>query len=473
MATTASGQQGTLTPQAKSAIRGAWLGFFVDMFDIYLPIVVLAPALIYFVSPELDAVTQTVIGGTIFAATLLGRPIGSFIFGHFADAIGRRRTTIISVSGFGVVTLLMALLPGYQQWGIAAVILLIVLRLVDGIFLGGEYTSANPLAMEYSPKEKRGFYSALIMTGYPLAFATISAITTVLLLLIPAGDINSPYVQWGWRIPFVIGALLAFALVIYYARSVEESEIFEETGGSEAPLRQLFTERENLLSFLQVFVLMTGFWLTLQTVAAILPGLLGNPVGLSKTNVTITLVVSNVVLAGGYIAGGVISQRTGRRPFLIAMGALMAVVGTFLYYLLLSAPPESLLLVILLTTIFTLLIVSPWGITTAYINERFQTGIRASAFGIGYSLAVVLPSLYAYYQAGLATFMPFEYTVLVLVVVGALLLVAGAVWGPETKDVDFSEEVQPATAGAGDRTPEASLGEPRTAPGTEGTAGSS
>ena len=472
VATSVNGQQESLDPRAKHAIRGAWFGFFVDMFDIYLPIVVLAPALIYFIPSDLDASTKAIISGTIFAATLLGRPIGSVIFGHFADSIGRKRTTIISVTGFGVITGIMALLPGYQQWGITAVILLIVLRLVDGVFLGGEYTSANPLAMEYSPKEKRGFYSALIMSGYPLAFAAISAITTVLLLFIPAGDINSPYVQWGWRIPFVIGSLLAFALVFYYVYLVDESEIFEGSGGGGSPLRQLFTERENLLSFLQVFVLMTGFWLTLQTVAAILPGLLGSQVGLSQTNTTITLVVSNVVLVGGYIASGVISQRVGRRSFLIVYGLIAAVAGTFLYYLLLSAPPQNLFLVILLTTAITLLVVSCWGISTAYINERFRTGIRASAFGIGYSLAVVLPSLYAYYQAGLAAFMPLEYTVLVLLAVGSLLMVVGAVWGPETKDVDFSEDVE-AASGADDRARTATQTEPRTAPGSDGTVGSS
>src|ERR687889_2394832 len=264
MATAAGGQQESLDPRAKHAIRGAWFGFFVDMFDIYLPIVVLAPALIYFVPPDLDTTTKAVVSGTIFAATLLGRPIGSVIFGHFADSIGRKRTTIISVSGFGVITGIMALLPGYQQWGLAAVILLIVLRLVDGVFLGGEYTSANPLAMEYSPKEKRGFYSALIRSGYPLAFAAISALTTVLLLFIPAGDISSPYVQWGWRIPFVIGSLLAFAFVFYYVRYVSESELWEEVkrdaeakGETSSPLRMLF-KGQNLKDFLQVFVLMSG-----------------------------------------------------------------------------------------------------------------------------------------------------------------------------------------------------------------------
>jgi MFS family permease len=115
---------GGVDSNAKSAIRGAWVGFFVDMFDIYLPIVVLAPALIYFVSPDLSASATAIVGGSIFAATLIGRPLGAFIFGHYADTIGRRRTTIISVTGFGVGTLLIAFLPGYEQWGITAVALL-------------------------------------------------------------------------------------------------------------------------------------------------------------------------------------------------------------------------------------------------------------------------------------------------------------------------------------------------------------
>jgi hypothetical protein len=85
---------------------------------------------------------------------------------------------------------------------------------------------------------------------------------------------------------------------------------------------------------------------------------------------------------------------------------------------------------------------------TTYINERFHTSVRASGFGLGYSLAVILPAFYAYYQAGLANIMPFEYTPLPLLVIGALLIVVGAAWGPETKDVDFSEEVR---AAPGDR----------------------
>ena len=419
------------------------MGFFVDMFDIYLPIVVLAPAIIYFVSPQMNEATTAIVNGSIFAATLLGRPIGAFIFGHLGDTIGRRRTTIIAVSGFGVATLLIAFLPGYAQWGIAAASVFIVLRFIDGIFLGGQYTAASPLAMEYSPKEKRGFYGALIMTGYPLAYATISLITLILVQLIPAGGLTSPYVQWGWRIPFVIGALMAFALVYYYVTSVAESEVFEAAaeseGGGRSPIIELF-KGPNLSSFLQVFVMMSGFWLTLYTAAAMLPGLLTSELKLSPTNLTITLVIAYVILAGGYIAAGVISQRIGRRLFLIAASVIMATVGTLLYYVLVGTAPQNLFAVIVLVTIVTALITWVWALATVYINERFHTGVRASGFGIGYSLAVIPPAFYAFYQSGLASFMPFKYTPLPLLVIGALLILIGAVWGPETKDVDFEEE---------------------------------
>lgn len=447
MASAASTQRtGELSPRARHAIRGAWLGFFVDMFDIYLPIVVLAPALAFFVSPQMNQATTAIVGGSMFAATLLGRPVGAFIFGHFGDTIGRRRTTIIAVSGFGVLTLLIAFLPGYAQWGIAAAAIFIILRFLDGVFLGGEYTAASPLAMEYSPKEKRGFLGALIMTGYPLAYATISVITLILLQLIPAGDLNSPYVQWGWRIPFVIGALLGFALVYYYVTSVAESELFEAAAeskseeSSRSPLIELF-RGPNLRSFLQVFVLMSGFWLSLYTAAAMLPDLLTSEVKLSGTQLTITLVIAYLILAGGYITAGVTSQRIGRRLFLIAASVTMATVGTFLYYLLVGTAPQNLFLVIVLVTIITVLVTWVWALATVYINERFHTGVRASGFGIGYSLAVIPPAFYAYYQAGLATFMPFKYTPLPLLVIGALLILVGAAWGPETKDVDFTEDV--------------------------------
>src|SRR5262249_39796248 len=155
--------------KTERAVRGAWFGFFVDMFDIYLPVVVLAPAIKYFVSPELSDSATSLVTGMIFASTLVGRPVGALIFGHYADRLGRKNATLVSVSGFGILTVMIGCLPGYATWGVASVVLFIALRFIVGVFVGGEYTAASPLAMEYSPKSRRAANSARIMTGFPIA----------------------------------------------------------------------------------------------------------------------------------------------------------------------------------------------------------------------------------------------------------------------------------------------------------------
>jgi MFS family permease len=126
---------------ARRAVQAACFGFFVDMFEVYLPIAVLAPALVYFVPGGLSGAAQATLFYVVFAVSLIGRPIGAAIFGHFGDRMGRRRTTLISVAGFGIATLLIAALPGYQAWGHSAFVVLILLRLLGSVFIGGEYTA--------------------------------------------------------------------------------------------------------------------------------------------------------------------------------------------------------------------------------------------------------------------------------------------------------------------------------------------
>jgi MFS family permease len=431
----------------KHAQRGAFLGFFVDMFDIYLPIIVLAPAIEYFISPDLSASAAALVTGMIFAATLVGRPLGALLFGRYADTRGRKRATVVAVSGFGILTVVVGLLPGYETWGITSVVAFVVLRFVIGVFVGGEYTAASPLAMEYSPREKRGINGGLIMTGFPLAYVAVALITLVMLQIAPADGLGSPYVQWGWRIPFFVGGLLALGFVVYYLRSVRESELFEASGGGN-PVKDLFSG-ENRRNFLQVFILMTGFWLSLNCVTAILPGLMTSELGMSGTEITLALVVAYLCTTVGYIVAANLSQRIGRRPFLIAWGFVAGGIGTVVYAILLATTPDSMVAITVLVTALVLLVISNWGLATVYINERFHTAVRATGFGLGYSLAVVIPSFYAFFQDWLSAFMPFEWTVLPLLVIGGALITVGAAMGPETKDVDFA---------AADRGEEVSVG---------------
>ena len=184
---------------------------------------------------------------------------------------------------------------------------------------------------------------------------------------------------------------------------------------------------------------MTGFWLSLNCVTAILPGLLTSEVGLESTEVTTSLIVAYLVVTGGYVVAALTSQRMGRRPFLMIWGFVAGIGGTAVYALLLGTRPDSWFVTTLLVTLLAVLVISNWGLATVYINERFHTGVRATGFGLGYSLAVVIPSFYAFYQDWLTALMPFKWTVLPLLFVGGMLITVGAAMGPETKDVDFHE----------------------------------
>ncbi|MDQ0925652.1 MFS family permease [Pseudarthrobacter sp. W1I19] len=427
-----------MSPQGRKAMFGAQGGLFVDMFDVYLPIIVMAPAAIYFQATGISDSASRILTAVVFVATMLGRPLGALIFGNLSDRTGRRRTTLISLIGFGFTTLLIASLPGNEQIGVWAIILLITLRFVDGVFLGGQYTASAPLALETSPHHKRGLIGSFIMTGFPLAYCATGLITFGLLQIIPAGSLHSPYVQWGWRLPFVLGGLMALVFAWWYARNVKESAVWEKTVRTgPSPIVQLF-RGSNLRGFLQVFLLMSGNYMSFNMVGAVLPGVLKQYAGLKDTEVTMVMIIAYALLALTYLGAGLFSQRAGRRPFFMIQGVMTATVAPVLYWLVASKTVTGLPAVGLVTVALILVVVTTWGVVTTYIIERFHTGVRSSGYGLGYSLAVVIPSFYAFYQAGLTSFMPFEYTPLVLLVLGGILLFVGAAIGPETKDVDLA-----------------------------------
>jgi MFS family permease len=435
----------------KKATQGAWFGFFVDAFDIYLPVIALVPAMIYF-TDGLDAATASLVGAATFAITLIARPLGALVLGHFSDTIGRKRIAIVSAYGFGVCTFLIALLPGIHQVGAWGLVLLIALRGIDGFFLGGEYTAATPLAIEEADRVKRGFVGGLIGSAFPAAYCALAGGVFVVLQFFPAGDINSPYVQWGWRVMFIIGAVIALIFAIWYTRHVDESSAFEESkahdGGQKrkGPLTELFSG-PSLRSFMQVFVLMTGVWLAANMLNAILPLLLTGAAKMSPTSLTLTLIAANVVAIGAYIGSGAASQKWGRRRVLTLAGILIAVLASAALALVGSGEVKDPLTLVILSIIAAATIGMPFGIVPSYINERFQTGVRASAYGLGYSLSIVIPSFYAFYQLGLASFMPSFLTAAALTVIGGVLTAVGALMGPETRDVVFASDVQDDSAG--------------------------
>jgi MFS family permease len=430
----------SIDQKRRNAIKGAFFSEFIDMFDIYLPVVVLAPVLFYFQPRGIAPATEAILASLVFITTLLGRPIGALIFGMVADRIGRRKASIYSVSGFGVVTLLIGLLPGYETIGIASYLLLVLLRFIDGIFLGGGYTGAMPLAIEYSRKDQRGFVGGLILAGFPAAYVCINLVAMLMFAMFPLDGPQSPYAQIGWRIPFVIGAVLAGILTWYYIHKVAESEIWQTevahggadkaAGKEKLPLMDLVRGQSGR-NLLQVLLLMTGFWLTQNLITIYMPtGLLVGTLHLHGFQVATILLICYAVLFFSYIGSGMLGQRIGRRRFFIVAGPLIATVGAYLFHRLSTANDMSLPGIVLLVT-------SPWGVIVTYVNERFVTDVRATGFGVGFSLSVIIPSFYAFYMNWLGQFMSARAAPVVLLVIGGLIGMIGAMMGPETRDVDF------------------------------------
>ena len=424
----------------RTAINGAFLAEFIDMFDIYLPVVVLAPVLGYFQPAQADPAAVAVLNSFVYITTLLGRPIGALVFGRLADRVGRRLSTVYSVAGFGILTLAIGLLPGYQTIGISSYLLLITLRFLDGVCLGGGYTAAHPLAMEYSLKGRRGFVGGLILAAFPAAYVAISAVAMATFALVPLAGMDSPYAVWGWRIPFVIGAALAGVLALYYHRRVSESELWRSRTAAKAAPARLFAGT-NGAKLIQVLVMMTGFWTTQNLITIYMPStLLAQTLHMSKFEITTTLIVTYCLLFFSYIGAGMLGQRIGRRPTFLILGCLIATVGTALLWLLATQGAGlPLPVVILLVCLLAVLVTAPWGVIITYINERFATDIRGTAFGIGFSLSVVLPSFYAVYVNWLGQVVPPASAPAALMFIGAVIATVGAAMGPETRDVDMAQ----------------------------------
>jgi MFS family permease len=415
---------------------GGILSLLVDSYDIYLPALVLPAATGYFEPRSMAPTLKVTLVTVIFTVTLLARPIGGPIFGNLGDKIGRRKVTLIAGVGFTVTTLLIACIPGYGQWGYGSIAALIALRLIDGVFLGGGYAGPVPLAIERSPKTMRGLVGGLVAAGAPVAVTLISVIQILVLKRLS----HPAFLSWGWRLPFFFGVILGIGYLIYYWRVPEiDLGILEESRKSQkAPLLQLFS-RVHLRGLLQVFLLMLGMWFAAQIMLSFLPGLLIGVLHQNAANVSMLEIVSSLIIVGGMIGYGAVSQKIGRRRTLIWSGASVTVGASlaYLFMVMFAHQGAGFMPVAVMAFIGLFLANSPLGCIVVYLNERFPAGVRSSGYGTAYTLSLILPALYSVWIGALKFVIPYDYTALVLVVLGGVLFLTGAVIGPETRDVEL------------------------------------
>jgi MFS family permease len=393
---------------AWSAVRGGVFGNYVDQFDIFLPVIALAPAAVYLYGPE----NLVAAAGLVFIATLIGRPIGSAIFGPVADRIGRTTTTTLTLTGLIITTALIALVPGREILGPATFYVILGLRLLSGVFIGGGYTSAVPLAIEWTPKPWRGLVSGLIMWMSPWANATIAALVLIMLGVLGPEE----YGSWGWRIPFALGAAMALAMLVFYRRRVTDNPIAEPRVASSRPLIEVLrgTNGRNLG---RMFILMTGLWLFTNMAVAVFTGQLKSVAHLGDQQVTVTMLWATAASALAMVAAGHLSTFTGRRTFFIVFGMASAVVAPLIYLAVFRQHTMTGFLV--LAALLEVTTVSVYGPIAAYLTEHFPPTVRSSGYGLAYSLSIVLPALFPYYLP------PLQRVIGVKAAVAALLALAG------------------------------------------------
>ena len=343
--------------------------------------------------PALGEVAGTVASLSTLGVAFVARPLGALVCGHYGDRYGRKNTLIATLLLMGLATVLIGLLPTANTIGVAAPLLLVVLRLLQGIAVGGEWAGANLLTAEYAPRGRRGFYAVFPQLGPALAFMLSSA--TFLVVDTTIASDSAAFLSYGWRVPFVCSALLV-VIGLWVRVAIDETPDFRRRTAEDraadrrptrTPLRTVFAEqgREVLLGGGAVTILFTLFYVATAYLTSYGTSMQG--AGLDRSTVLSLGVVGGAVLAVATIAGGIWSDHFGRRRTIVA-GFIATVPITLVLFAWLgtgSAVAFGATLAIILA-----LYGIAYGPTGAFLPELFRSEHRYTGAGIAYNLGGIL-----------------------------------------------------------------------------------
>jgi len=404
-----------LTRDQRNAFLAALLGWTMDAFDYFIVIFVYVD-----IAKEFHvSVTEMAF---VTTATLIMRPVGALLFGLWADRVGRRIPLIADVSFYSVVGFLCAFAPNFT--------VLLILRLLYGIGMGGEWGLGAALAMEKIPAHRRGFFSGVLQQGYALGYLLASVAT---LLVVNLGGL-------GWRWLFALSILPAFVSLLIRTK-VSESEVWEHTNqrrrADQVSLVSVLMNKAVLRRFGYLVVLMTAFcWLS-HGPQDIYPTFLKSTehggAGLAASTATIIAIIYNFgALIGGFVFGG-LSQRFGRRytaAFCAALG--LPVLPLFAY----STTAGMLCLGAFLMQI---VIQGTWSIIPAHLTEMSPDAIRGLYPGVTYQLGNCLAAFNLPIQEALASSHGYPFALVVTLVPVFVSVIVLLLVGKEAKDVDFGQ----------------------------------
>lgn len=401
----------------------AFIGTSIEWYDYFL--YGTAAALVFgkLFFPSFDPVTGTLAAFATYAVGFLARPLGGVVFGHLGDRIGRKKSLVASLLIMGTATFLVGVLPSYTSIGALAPVLLVLLRFVQGIAVGGEWGGAVLIAVEHAPQDKRTFYGAFAQLGAPAGL-----LLSTLMLTLFAGLPGQAFLNWGWRVPFLFSAVLILVGLVIRLRVEESPEFLAAQARAESNeglpvIETLRTQwRQVLLGICAILVSIGGFYIVNTFMLAYVTTELHVPKSVALTGQTIVAVVEGVTLL--FFAR--LGDRIGRRAVLAGGGVFTALWAFPMFGLVNTG---NTLAIWVAMAIGILGITAAYAVVAALVAEMFAVRTRYTGISLAYQLSGVvgggLAPLLATYLLG--SFDGSSAPAAVLLVVMSLLTTGAAV----------------------------------------------
>lgn len=373
-------------PTLRRAAFAAFMGSLMEWYDFYIFGTAAALVFSHLFFPTASPTAGLLASFGAFAVGFVSRPIGAIIFGHIGDRIGRKYALLATAVLMGVGTFIIGVLPTYDTIGIWAPIILVVLRLLQGLGIGGEWGGAALVALEHAPKGRRGLMGSIPQMGTPAGLLLANAMFALMTTLPEAS-----FISWGWRIPFLLSVFF-LAIALYIRLKVEESPVFTraaakaEAEADRTPLFELFRRHPKNIA------LATGARLadaaTFNVINVFGIAYAANTLGASRGVLLTGFVVAAAVEFFTVPLIGALSDRIGRKPVYLAGIVFCGLIG-FAYFPLIAT--GSLLLswlaIVLALAIGTSLM---YAIQSSFFGELFGTRVRYTGISIGYQLSALL-----------------------------------------------------------------------------------
>ncbi|MFK0042340.1 MFS transporter [Paenarthrobacter sp. NPDC090517] len=371
--------------EARTVIMSSYLGSTIEFYDFLLYATAAAVAFPKVFFAGTDEWVGVVAAYATFAAGYVARPLGGIIFGHFGDRIGRKGMLIISMAMMGIASTLIGLIPGANVIGPWGAVILVVLRVCQGIAVGGEWGGAALMALEHSDPKRRGFAASFVNAGAPTG-AVLGTVVMGIFSALP----QDAFLAWGWRVPF----LLSFVLLIvgmFVRLRVSESPIFAEAVAKESsqaskrkiPLLEVLKRPKALIMIMFAGAAGFGLQVVLPTFSVTYAVSKGAP----QQGVLYAFAGASAISILFVLLGGRLSDRFGRRPVMVT-GLALFILYLFPMFGMLSS--GSIALVFLAFTVALILHSSLYGPLAAFVSEQFGTTNRYTGAAVGYQLATLI-----------------------------------------------------------------------------------